>query len=58
MPFTDDDYYPTSIHLKSDAASHTIENENMVNVPNWLPLTFLIEDGARFDLKRRPRGVR
>jgi alpha,alpha-trehalase len=27
-----------------------VENEDMVNVPNWLPLTFRIDDGAWFDL--------
>jgi alpha,alpha-trehalase len=37
--------------LKSDVAGHVIENESMVNVPNWLPLTFRIGDGNDwFDL--------
>ncbi len=31
--------------LESRVAGHTIENESLVNAPNWLPLTFRIEDG-------------
>ena len=34
--------------LASEVAGRTVENESMVNVPNWLPLTFRIEDGAWF----------
>lgn len=36
--------------LTSDVSGHTIENESLVNVPNWLPLTFRIEGGEWFDL--------
>jgi alpha,alpha-trehalase len=36
--------------LRSQVADHTIENESMVNVPNWLPLSFRIEDNGWFDL--------
>jgi alpha,alpha-trehalase len=36
--------------LKSHVADHTIENESMVNIPNWLPLSFRIEEGDWFDL--------
>ncbi len=36
--------------LKSNVAGETIENESMVNVPNWLPLKFRIEDRDWFDL--------
>ena len=36
--------------LESSVAGRTIENESMVNVPNWLALTFRIEDGDWFDL--------
>ncbi len=36
--------------LRSDVSGHSIENESMVNIPNWLPLTFRIEDGDWFDL--------
>jgi alpha,alpha-trehalase len=31
---------------------HLIENEDLVNLPNWLPLTFRIEGGDWFDLGR------
>jgi alpha,alpha-trehalase len=36
--------------LKSDVAGRTIENESIVNVPNWLPLAFRIENDDWFDL--------
>ncbi len=36
--------------LESEVAGRTIENESIVNVPNWLPLTFRIEDGDWFNL--------
>ncbi|WP_036494589.1 HAD-IA family hydrolase [Nocardia sp. BMG111209] len=29
---------------------HTVENESLVNLPNWLPVTFRIDGGAWFDL--------
>lgn len=29
-----------------------IENEDLVNLPNWLPLTFRIDEGEWFDLRR------
>ncbi|MFN2355438.1 MAG: trehalose-phosphatase [Desulfopila sp.] len=31
--------------LESSIAGQTIENESLVNIPNWLPLTFRLEDG-------------
>ena len=34
--------------LASEVAGRMVENESMVNVPNWLPLTFRIEDGPWF----------
>jgi len=37
--------------LKTDIAGKTIENEDMVNVPNWLPVTFRIEGGDWFDIE-------
>ncbi|MDD5701261.1 MAG: trehalose-phosphatase [Dehalococcoidales bacterium] len=37
--------------LKSTIAGRTIENESVVNIPNWLPLAFRIEDGDWFDLQ-------
>ena len=36
--------------LQSQVGDRMIENEDFVNVPNWLPLTFRIEDGDWFDL--------
>jgi alpha,alpha-trehalase len=36
--------------LVDDINGKSIRNESMVNVPNWLPLTFRIEDGEWFDL--------
>ncbi len=35
----------------TDVAGHEVENECMVDVPNWLPLTFRIDGGAWFDLE-------
>ena len=34
--------------LKSNIAGETIENESLVNIPNWLPLTFRLEEGSWF----------
>ena len=31
-------------------AERTVENESIVNLPNWLPLTFRIDDGPWFDI--------
>jgi alpha,alpha-trehalase len=36
--------------LGTEMAGRVIENEDLVNVPNWLPLTFRIEGGKWFDL--------
>ncbi|GGY76872.1 glycoside hydrolase family 65 protein [Marinobacter zhanjiangensis] len=35
---------------KSEIGGKIIENEDMVNWPNWLPLSFRCEDGEWFDL--------
>jgi alpha,alpha-trehalase len=35
--------------LGSEVAGRWVENESMVNVPNWLPLTFRIDGGDWFD---------
>jgi trehalose/maltose hydrolase-like predicted phosphorylase len=40
--------------LSTDIAGRAIENEALVNLPNWLSLTFRIAGGAWFD----PRAVR
>ncbi|MFC2014032.1 trehalose-phosphatase [Chloroflexota bacterium] len=36
--------------LKTNIAEKTIDNECMVNMPNWLPVTFRIGDGDWFDI--------
>jgi trehalose/maltose hydrolase-like predicted phosphorylase len=38
--------------LESEVAGKMIENEDLVNWPNWLYLTFRIEEGEWFDLDR------
>ncbi len=38
--------------LESEVAGKIIENEDLVNWPNWLPLTFRCEGGEWFDLER------
>ncbi|MFW6325072.1 MAG: trehalose-phosphatase, partial [Desulfovibrionales bacterium] len=37
--------------LKSDIAGEIIENEDLVNMPNWLALTFRVEGGRWFSLR-------
>ncbi len=50
----DDIHYPGTYaagcynRLTDDIAGHTIENESLVNLPNWLPLTFRVADGPWF----------
>ena len=54
----DDVHYPGTYvaggynRLTSEIAGRTIENEDLVNLPNWLPLTFRIEGGDWFDLRK------
>lgn len=36
--------------LRSDVAGATVENESLVNLPNWLPVTFRIDGGPWFEL--------
>ncbi len=36
--------------LQTEIAGRTVENESLVNVPNWLPLTFAAVDGPWLDL--------
>jgi alpha,alpha-trehalase len=38
--------------LKTEIAGRMVENEDLVNLPNWLPLTFRIGDDDWFDLRR------
>ena len=36
--------------LRDEIAGHVVENESMVNLPNWLMLTFAIDEGPWFEL--------
>jgi len=36
--------------LKTEIAGRVVENEDLVNLPNWLPLTFRVEGSDWFDL--------
>jgi len=38
--------------LSTEIEGRTIENEDLVNLPNWLPLTFRIEGGDWFDFRK------
>lgn len=38
--------------LVSDVAGRDVENEDLVNVPNWLPLQFRISGGPWFDVQQ------
>lgn len=50
----DDIHYPGTYlaggynRLVSEVAGRNVENEDLVNMPNWLPLTFRVDDGAWF----------
>jgi alpha,alpha-trehalase len=36
--------------LEDDVSGATIDNESLVNLPNWLPLTFRVDRGRWFDI--------
>ena len=36
--------------LRTEIAGRSVESESLVNAPNWLPLTFAVEDGPWLDL--------
>lgn len=38
--------------LTTEIAERMVENEDLVNFPNWLPLSFRIEEGEWFDLRQ------
>ncbi len=38
--------------LGTEMAGRVVENEDLVNLPNWLPLTFRIEDAEWFDARQ------
>jgi trehalose/maltose hydrolase-like predicted phosphorylase len=37
--------------LETEVAGRTVENEDLVNVPNWLPLAFRVAGGPWFDVR-------
>ena len=37
--------------LRTPIAGRTVENEDLVNAPNWLPLRFRLEGGQWFDIR-------
>jgi alpha,alpha-trehalase len=38
--------------LRTEIAGRVVENEDLVNLPNWLSLSFRIDDGEWFDLRK------
>ena len=36
--------------LVDDVSGTAVDNESLVNLPNWLPLTFRVDGGGWFDL--------
>jgi len=54
----DDIHYPGTYvtgcynRLKTRVAGQTIENESLVNLPNWLPLKFRFRNGDWFDVEK------
>ncbi|HSL67971.1 MAG TPA: hypothetical protein VK977_07415, partial [Actinomycetota bacterium] len=54
----DDVHYPGTYvaglydRLATEIAGRSVENEDLVNVPNWLSLAFRVEDGEWFDLRK------
>ncbi|MBE4716712.1 glycoside hydrolase family 65 protein [Pseudarthrobacter sp. AB1] len=50
----DDVHYPGTYlagvynRVRTDRGGHSVEDEHMVNAPNWLPLWFKVVDGAWF----------
>jgi trehalose/maltose hydrolase-like predicted phosphorylase len=55
---SDDVHYPGTYsagvydRLRTEVAGRTVENEDLVNLPNWLVFTFRPPDGAWLDLRR------
>jgi beta-phosphoglucomutase family hydrolase len=55
---TDDIHYPGTYlaggynRLTTSIAGRPVEHEDLVNLPNWLPLTFRIDEGEWFDLRK------
>ena len=55
---TEDTHYPGTYvaggynRLITEISGHPVENEDLVNMPNWLCLSFRIDDGDWFDLAK------
>ncbi|MDP8927541.1 MAG: glycoside hydrolase family 65 protein, partial [Actinomycetota bacterium] len=55
---SDDVHYPGTYaaglynRLTTTVSGQRLENEDLVNLPNWLALTFRVNDGAWFDLRK------
>ncbi len=55
-PADDGDHYPGTYmagiynRLSDEISGRTIENESLVNLPNWLPVTFRPQDGEWFSI--------
>jgi trehalose/maltose hydrolase-like predicted phosphorylase len=55
-PADDDAHYPGTYvagiynRLSDEIAGRTVENESLVNLPNWLPVTFRADDGDWFSI--------
>ncbi len=53
----DDIHYPGTYlaggynRLRTDLSGRVVENEDLVNLPNWLPLTFRLHDSPWFSLR-------
>jgi len=53
----DDVHYPGTYfaggynRMKTEIDGHILENEDLVNMPNWLPLTFRIGEGSWFGIR-------
>jgi alpha,alpha-trehalase len=56
MPMVIDTHYPGTYlaglfnRLREEQAGREIVNESMVNLPNWLPVTFKVDDGPWFSI--------
>ncbi len=54
----DDIHYPGTYiaggynRMQTEIDGHILENEDLVNMPNWLPLSFRIEEGSWFDIRK------
>ncbi|MGB5987354.1 MAG: glycoside hydrolase family 65 protein, partial [Desulfobacterales bacterium] len=38
--------------MRTEIDGHILENEDLVNMPNWLPLNFRIDEGGWFEISK------